>query len=537
MEKTSLFLNHSDESSDGAALLPLLLFEPKADERAFPESIREDKKKACAFYMTEMSRMQHRRPAKLYGGHLLCIYGPEGIGKRELVFSTAKELGVPLFWIDADKLLMATAKEIAGILAGLSEKINRAYALPVFVSTRVYKAKEKENAEYKTQERFLYAWLARENGAAILLSVEKPDEVFGFRLHTLFIELPMLTVGERVLLWDELGGDIPFAEDVKPSQCANQYIFTPKSFREIMSDATKRAQLHTESGEYAVTAADIRAAVSEQSANQLGSLAKELHSNYTWEDLVIDDEERRQLKIICDQVRFRSVVGEQWGFYDKSAYGRGISALFYGTPGTGKTMAAHVLANELGLSLYRVDLSQMVSKYIGETQKNISELFDKAKNTNAMLFFDEADALFSKRTEVKDVHDKHANADTAHLLQRLEDYEGLVILATNYQQNIDDAFKRRIRFMVRFAFPDEDVRLTLWKTILPKGVPRDEEIDFDFLAKRFELPGSGIKEVLKNAAYLAAAEGRGLNNSDIQIALKYYFAKLGKVLGREDFQK
>ena len=274
----------------------------------------------------------------------------------------------------------------------------------------------------------------------------------------------------------------------------------------------------------------------EQSSNQLGSLAKELHSNYTWDDLIIADEERKQLKIICDQVRYRSVVGEKWGFYDKSAYGRGISALFYGTPGTGKTMAAHVLANELGLSLYRVDLSQMASKYIGETQKNISELFDKAKNTNAMLFFDEADALFSKRTEVKDVHDKYANADTAHLLQRMEDYEGLVILATNYQQNIDDAFKRRLRFMVQFAFPDEAVRLTLWQTILPKGVPIDEEIDFKFLAKGFELPGSGIKEVLKNASYLAAAEDRGLVNNDIEVALKLYFAKLGKVLGKEDFQ-
>jgi SpoVK/Ycf46/Vps4 family AAA+-type ATPase len=521
---------------DSSELLPLLIFEPKDDERTFPKSIREDKKKACAFYMAEMSRQQHRKPANLYGGHLLCIYGPEGIGKRELVFSTAKELGIILVWIDADKLLLANGKEMGDILKSLGNKISRTKALPVFVSTRVVKEREKELPEQKTLDMFLYSWLARDNGAAIMLSVEKPEDVFGYRLHTKFIELPMLSVGERVLLWEEMCGDVPFADDVNPPLCANQYIFTPKSFREIIGDASMRAQENADGGEYTVSAADIRAAVSEQSANQLGTLAKELHSNYTWDDLIIDDEERKQLKIICDQVRFRSVVGEKWGFYDKSAYGRGISALFYGTPGTGKTMAAHVLANELGLGLYRVDLSQMVSKYIGETQKNISELFAKAKNTNAMLFFDEADALFSKRTEVKDVRDKHANSDTAHLLQQLEDYEGLVILATNYQQNIDDAFKRRIRFMVQFAFPDEDVRLTLWQTILPKGVPRDEEIDFKFFAKKFELPGSGIKEVLKNASYLAAAEGRGLSNSDIKIALKYYFAKLGKVLGKEDLE-
>ena len=525
----------SERASGDGDLLSLLLFEPKEDEKFFPTSIRADKKKACTFYLTEMSQHQHRRPAKLYGGYLLCLYGPDGIGKRELVYSTASELGLPLMWIDADKLLAATAKEIDGILTKLEGRLRKISAVPVFVSTRVIKEKDKDAADQMTRDRFLYSWIARANGAAVLLSTEKPVDIFNYRLHTTFLELPMLTVSERVSLWEEMCGDIPFAEDVIPAQCANQYIFTPKSFREILRDAALRAQIRAEDEDYAVTAADIRAAVGEQSANRLGALAKELHSNYTWDDLVIADEERRQLQMICDQVRFRSVVGEKWGFYDKSAYGRGISALFYGTPGTGKTMAAHVLANELGLTLYRVDLSQMASKYIGETQKNISELFDKAKNTNAMLFFDEADAMFSKRTEVKDVHDKNANADTAHLLQRMEDYEGLVILATNYQQNIDEAFKRRIRFMIRFAFPDEAVRLTLWRTILPKGVPRDEEIDFAFLAKGFELPGSGIKEVLKNASYLAAAEERGLMNKDIEVALKLYFAKLGKVLGREDF--
>ena len=264
-------------------------------------------------------------------------------------------------------------------------------------------------------------------------------------------------------------------------------------------------------------------------------MATHIKSVYTWDDLVIDEKERRHLQMICDQVRYRGVVGEEWGFYQKTAYGRGICAMFYGQPGTGKTMAAQVIANELGLELYRIDLSQMVSKYIGETQKNVTKLFERAKNTNAILFFDEADSLFSKRSEVKDFHDKNANAETAHLLQKLEDYEGITILATNYAQNIDDAFKRRIRFMVNFVFPDAPVRRRLWKTILPDGVPTEETLDLDFFADNFELSGSNIKEILTAAAFLAAANKRGLKNDDIIEAVKLNFEKHGKVLSDADF--
>ena len=241
------------------------------------------------------------------------------------------------------------------------------------------------------------------------------------------------------------------------------------------------------------------------------------------------------MKMICDQVRYRSIVNEDWGFRRKTPYGRGLCALFYGSPGTGKTMAVQVMANDLGLELYRIDLSQLTSKYIGETQKNISELFDRAKNINAMLFFDEADSMFAKRSEVKDANDRYANADTAFLLQKLEEHEGITVLATNYVNNIDDAFKRRIKFMINFVFPTADVRLRLWKTILPAEAKIDEPIDFEFFAERFELSGSNIKEILTNAAFLAAAEGRGLCNSHIIEAVKLNFSKYGKILTNADF--
>lgn len=280
---------------------------------------------------------------------------------------------------------------------------------------------------------------------------------------------------------------------------------------------------------------DIQMAVKQQSPNQLGRFATKINAVYTWDDLVVSEEQKRQMQMICNQLKYKNIVGEDWGFFRKTAYGRGICALFYGSPGTGKTMAVQVMANELGLDLYRVDLSQLVSKYIGETEKNISTLFRKAKNINALLFFDEADSLFAKRSEVKDSHDRNANAETAHLLQKLEDYEGITILATNYINNIDDAFKRRIKFMVNFSFPTAEVRLQLWNTILPQDVPCEEELDFEFYAEHFELSGSNIKEILTNAAFIAAAEGNKLANRHLIEAIKLNFSKYGKILTDNDF--
>jgi SpoVK/Ycf46/Vps4 family AAA+-type ATPase len=198
-------------------------------------------------------------------------------------------------------------------------------------------------------------------------------------------------------------------------------------------------------------------------------------------------------------------------------------------------MAARVLATQLGLDIYRVDLSRMISKYIGETQKNITELFERAKGVNALLFFDEADAMFAKRTEVSDSHDRNSNSEVAHLLQKLEEYDGISILATNLKDNIDDAFKRRIKYMVYFAFPDGDTRAILWKKMLPDKAPIEEGLDLDFFAHKFEMSGSEIKDAVLHAAYMAAREQTAIGNSHIMEAVKLSFAKYGKVLKREDF--
>ncbi|MBO5292126.1 MAG: ATP-binding protein [Lachnospiraceae bacterium] len=234
-------------------------------------------------------------------------------------------------------------------------------------------------------------------------------------------------------------------------------------------------------------------------------------------------------------MKFRNLVGEDWGLYGKTTYGKGICALFYGPPGTGKTMAAQVLANELGLDLYRIDLSRMMSKYIGETEKNISKLFERAANINALLFFDEADAFFSKRTQVNDSHDRSANGEVAHLLQKLEEYEGISVLATNLKDNMDDAFKRRIKYMIPFPFPDAAARKLLWHKMLPASAPREEELELDWFAENFEMAGSEIREVLMQAAVQAAEEGSGIRNSHIADAIRRCLEKYGKIVTDEEF--
>ena len=250
---------------------------------------------------------------------------------------------------------------------------------------------------------------------------------------------------------------------------------------------------------------------------------------------MVDEQVRKKLEEICDQVNYQSVVGGDWGFYKKKPYGRGISALFYGPSGTGKTMAAQVIAGALGLELYRVDLSRMMSKYIGETQKNISCLFEQAAYMNILLLFDEADAFFSRRTSVKDSHDRHANAEVAHLLQQLEDYEGVAILTTNLKDNMDDAFRRRIRQMVEFSLPGPKERLSLWEKAIPPEAPRKEKLRIETYAQRFEISAGEIREVLLQAAFRAAAEGGGIANCHIREALKDCYLKYGRVLQEEEF--
>ncbi|MDQ6867043.1 MAG: ATP-binding protein [Pseudomonadota bacterium] len=261
---------------------------------------------------------------------------------------------------------------------------------------------------------------------------------------------------------------------------------------------------------------------------RLDGLAQRIESASTWDDLVLPDGETRVLRTIAAQLRQRVTVYEHWGFAAKSSRGLGISALFAGPSGTGKTMAAEVLANELCLDLYRIDLSSVVSKYIGETEKNLRRVFDAAEESGAILLFDEADALFGKRSEVKDSHDRYANIEVSYLLQRMEAYRGLAILTTNMKSALDLAFLRRIRFVVQFPFPDEVERVAIWKRIFPASTPKDG-LDFSRLAK-LRIAGGNIRNIALNAAFLAADAGEPVRMTHLMAAASSEYAKMERPL-------
>lgn len=265
----------------------------------------------------------------------------------------------------------------------------------------------------------------------------------------------------------------------------------------------------------------------------LGSLKRQ-KTVQTLEDLKLPPAQKQVLRNICAHITHRHQVYDVWNMERRYAYGKTVSALFAGPPGTGKTMAAHVLSGMLNLPLYTVDLSQVVDKYIGETEKRLEEIFSMAEKSSSILFFDEADAVFGKRSEVNDAKDRYANTEVAYILQRIEQYDGIVILATNYQKNIDEAFMRRIRYLVHFQMPDETLRRELWQSCFAEETPL-EDVDFEFLAKNFELAGGTIKNIALNAAFLAADEGVSIGMSQILRSLRSESIKQGSNMMLADF--
>lgn len=495
---------------------------PRFDPEGFVE-IREDKFRFVNDLFADKALKEDPH-------FVLNIYGPAGVGRRYTAARALSGTGLSMLDIDLYKLINSHYDDIGRYIDMIYTETVLLGAVPCFTFGEALTESDNEGG---TRRSPIAAKLKRTAdhivsvfGFFFWITAEKSDMFIDTRSQFISVELPMLTANERKKFWDRrLEG---YADT---AVFANQYILTPDSIGKAAVTARDIARLRGTAPDRGIIAEAVRL----HTVNPLGSYAAKINAVFTWDDLVVSDDQKRKMKMICDQVKYRGVVNEDWGFAKKSPYGRGLCALFYGSPGTGKTMAVQVMANELGVDLYRIDLSQLTSKYIGETQKNISALFNKAKNINAMLFFDEADSMFAKRSEVKDANDRYANADTAFLLQKLEDYEGITILATNYVNNIDDAFKRRIKFMINFVFPTPEVRLMLWKKILPASARTDEQLDFDFFAEHFELSGSNIKEILTNAAFLAASENSGICNRHIIEAIKLNFSKYGKTLTNSDF--
>jgi hypothetical protein len=316
------------------------------------------------------------------------------------------------------------------------------------------------------------------------------------------------------------------------SALVQQFDFTLPQIHQV-SDASRAAALLRDGQAPAITTGDLWTFARAHFSDCLRGLADRIVPAYDFEDLVLPNDTLQQLREIADQVCQRAQVYDRWGFGERLSRGRGIAALFAGPSGTGKTMAAEVLAKHLNLDLYRVDLAGVVSKYIGETEKNLRQVFDAAEQSGAILFFDEADALFGKRSEVRDSHDRFANIEINYLLQRMEDYRGLAILATNMKSLLDQAFLRRLRFLVDFPFPSTGDRLRIWRGVFPAKA-ETAGVDYAFLS-RLEIAGGNIKNIAINAAFLAASHDQPIGMSHLLNAARREYAKIDKLVLESEF--
>jgi hypothetical protein len=285
-----------------------------------------------------------------------------------------------------------------------------------------------------------------------------------------------------------------------------------------------------------VTIEHLRRACREKTHMPSSGLARRIEPGHDWCDIVLPPVQLEQLRAICSQAKHLSAVYGAWRFERKLSLGKGLCALFSGPPGTGKTMAASIIAADLGLELLSIDLSQVVSKYIGETEKNLRQLFDQASGAHAILLFDEADALLGKRSAVKDAHDRYANTEVAYLLQKMEEYDGITILTTNLRQNIDEAFTRRMRFIVEFPFPEDADRLRIWSGVWPAEVPLAPDVDLGWLARQFRLSGGSIRNSALAAAFLAVEDEQPVGMRHLVQATKRELQKIGRLVDDADYQ-
>jgi hypothetical protein len=355
-----------------------------------------------------------------------------------------------------------------------------------------------------------------------LLCATRAEAALAFEDRTaIVVEIPPPELGERLSAWHEFTG----VDEVRDVAAKFRL-----SIGQISTAATMARLSAAARGEDRVSAHDLNAGARQVSATRLVELATRVPAGFGWDDLVLPARQLDLLRSISAYLRHRDLVLSQWGYGRAAGGGQGLKVLFAGESGTGKTLSAQVLANELGLDLFRIDLATVVSKYIGETEKNLDRIFAAAEGSNAILFFDEADALFGKRSEVSDAHDRYANIEVAYLLQKMDCYEGAVVLATNFSRNIDNAFLRRLDFVIDFPFPGADDRARIWKLLLPHTAPLASDLDVEQLAAQFKLSGGGIRNSSLAAAFLAADDDGVITMAHLQRGVAIEYAKLGRLV-------
>jgi AAA+ superfamily predicted ATPase len=457
--------------------------------------------------------------------------GPYGVGKRAAAEAFCCERGLKVLAVRLDHLLSREGSNFDKLLTLIYREAFLQQAAVYWSEFDVLLADDK----LPLLDRFLQELEVPK--CLIFLAGNITWEPIDAIHHSVFtrIKFPANSYHDRLELWDRLLARTKLiGADVDLAAVANKFRFSSGQIRDAAATARNLARWRDPANRK-ITMRDLYSACRLQSNRKLTTLAQKIKPHYHWDDIVLPNDRLQQLNEVCNYVKHRTRVYNDWGFNRKLSLGKGVNALFAGPSGTGKTMAADIIAGKLELDLYKIDLSTVVSKYIGETEKNLARIFDEAETSNAILFFDEADALFGKRSEIRDAHDRYANIEISYLLQKMEEYEGVVILATNFRKNMDDAFIRRMHFTVEFPFPSEQHRLRIWQKIWPDETPRSPELDLSFMARNFDIAGGNIRNVALAASFLAADDGQLVTMGHIIHATRREYQKMGKMVTASEF--
>lgn len=480
-----------------------------AERLVLPTSQRE----ALTVWAATMRQSREASP-------ILILAGARGSGRTTMARAVAAEAGLPLIAVELDRGELPERLRLA-------RREARWFGAALLLHT--------DNPE---QNWHLFWQELRGTACPLLVAIPEMGAAAAAHLAPRtagLISLAEPDLAQRRQLWQTLLPPTVDLADDSPEVLAASFHFNPGRILAV----SRRAQadlLLRPPGQRRLTMTGLFAAARSLGAEIMGPLAQRLPCPFEPDDLVVPPHVREELNLALAWIRQQDKVLREWDFARRLPFGAGLKALFAGPAGTGKTMAAQVLAKQLQLDLYRVDLSRVVSKYIGETEKNLGQLFDEAHRSGAMLFFDEADALFGKRSEVKDAHDRYANIEVGYLLQRLEEHDGVVILATNRRQDLDEAFVRRFDMILEFPLPNAAERRRIWQGMFPAAAARDPNLDLDLLARKFELTGGEIKNIVLAAAYLAAEAGQAIGLPHLRQALRRELLKSGRMVEEGELQ-
>ena len=458
---------------------------------------------------------------------LIHVYGKPGSGRRLLATIASQHVGLPLLVADVRRMPSVETNDIDPLWRLCRE----ALLLPAVLLIENF-----DDLLQDGKHRELSSLLEASNyfSPATFLSGSERWRCQNPKQFYLSLECPLPDATSRIDFWRQhLNDNSKEFQDNDLIELSSKFNFTEGQIHQAVRTAEHRAYWERRSVKD-LTPMLVNEAARGIAAPRLGGLARKIETPFTWSDIVLPEGQLVQLREIATHAKRSQIVFENWGYGRTFAYGRGIAALFEGQSGTGKTMAASIIGRALGLDVYQIDLSCVVSKYIGETEKNLSLIFSEAQDSNAVLFFDEADALFGKRSEVKDAHDRYANIETAYLLQRMEEYSGIVILATNMKQNLDEAFVRRMRFIIHFPFPNDDDRERIWHKVFPGNAPLGEDVNFRWLSRKLKIAGGNIKNISLRAAFLAVERNGQIGMDCVIEAAKRESEKIGKIDGLAD---